>query len=388
MSLRTATIENVAPEWDCVIIGAGVAGGLLANLLARHNVKVLLVESKRFPRHKVCGCCLNQRGQNILHRHELLGRISALSGSTLDRIQLRLSDLHYDWPMPKMLATSRAAFDTELAASAISEGAEVLQECKAVVLPLSEYEDTGRRRILLKSEHGSDCTVEAKLVVAADGMTQSSLAKLDEFQQSVSQGSRIGLHCLLRPSQIDCCPGTLSMAVTATGYVGVAPIENGLIDVAAAVDPCMINRQIRPEHLIMNILTECGVKFAPQDWHDVRVVSTPLLTRTSNIIGSERILLVGDSIGYVEPFTGEGMSWAMASAEAILPLALEAIDRWSIAAIDQWRRVLHREVFQSQWTCKITTQMIRSMMMARFAARLCNLAPVIRRRAMHWASGA
>jgi 2-polyprenyl-6-methoxyphenol hydroxylase-like FAD-dependent oxidoreductase len=32
-----------------------------------------------------------------------------------------------------------------------------------------------------------------------------------------------------------------------------------------------------------------------------------------------RLLLIGDSSGYVEPITGEGMAWALAAAEAALP---------------------------------------------------------------------
>ena len=39
------------------------------------------------------------------------------------------------------------------------------------------------------------------------------------------------------------------------------------------------------------------------------------------------LFVLGDAAGYVEPFTGEGMAWAFAAAEAVVPLAIRAIER-------------------------------------------------------------
>ena len=54
--------------WDVIIVGAGVAGCATAILAAKSGLKVLLVESKSFPREKVCGGCLNVRAQDALGR--------------------------------------------------------------------------------------------------------------------------------------------------------------------------------------------------------------------------------------------------------------------------------------------------------------------------------
>ncbi|MDG0793758.1 FAD-dependent oxidoreductase [Cohnella ginsengisoli] len=40
---------------DVAIIGAGIAGSGLAKSLADRGRKVLLIDRKRFPRHKACG---------------------------------------------------------------------------------------------------------------------------------------------------------------------------------------------------------------------------------------------------------------------------------------------------------------------------------------------
>jgi flavin-dependent dehydrogenase len=48
---------------------------------------------------------------------------------------------------------------------------------------------------------------------------------------------------------------------------------------------------------------------------------TPLLTRRRARVAAEGILVVGDAAGYVEPFTGEGMTWALSTGAAAGTLA-------------------------------------------------------------------
>ena len=60
--------------YDAVVIGAGPAGGIAALGLARAGRRVLLVDKQRFPRAKVCGCCLNASAVATLREAELGGR--------------------------------------------------------------------------------------------------------------------------------------------------------------------------------------------------------------------------------------------------------------------------------------------------------------------------
>ena len=70
-----AALQAGSETWDVVIIGAGPAGSLAAVLLARAGQRVLLLERQKFPRAKVCGCCLNQRAQQLLqHADEYIAQ--------------------------------------------------------------------------------------------------------------------------------------------------------------------------------------------------------------------------------------------------------------------------------------------------------------------------
>ena len=48
------------------------------------------------------------------------------------------------------------------------------------------------------------------------------------------------------------------------------------------------------------------------------------LTRRLSRPAARGIFVLGDAAGYVEPFTGEGMAWAFAGAEAVVPFVIRA----------------------------------------------------------------
>ena len=60
------------------------------------------------------------------------------------------------------------------------------------------------------------------------------------------------------------------------------------------------------------------------------------MTRQTWPLAQERLFLIGDAAGYVEPFTGEGIAWALSSAQAITPLALRAIEGWRPQLATDW----------------------------------------------------
>jgi menaquinone-9 beta-reductase len=57
-----------AIDADVVVVGAGPAGSATATHLARHGLRVSLLEKSKFPREKVCGDGLTPRGTRQLIR--------------------------------------------------------------------------------------------------------------------------------------------------------------------------------------------------------------------------------------------------------------------------------------------------------------------------------
>jgi flavin-dependent dehydrogenase len=92
----------------------------------------------------------------------------------------------------------------------------------------------------------------------------------------------------------------------------------------------------------------------------VRFHGTPWLTRQPVQLGGERWLAVGDAAGYVEPFTGEGMTWAIASSIAATELIVRGVrDGWDPSIASQWRRRYDRLIAPRQRRCRAVAALLR-----------------------------
>ncbi len=77
----------------------------------------------------------------------------------------------------------------------------------------------------------------------------------------------------------------------------------------------------------------------PDGCEDAQWTGTPALTRESQQWSAHRLFLVGDAAGYVEPFTGEGMSWALAGAVEASRLADAGIKQWRDDLALKWHSI-------------------------------------------------
>jgi flavin-dependent dehydrogenase len=236
-------------------------------------------------------------------------------------------------PLRGAAAVSRAAFDLALVDAARAWGVRFLPGARARLGPVTP----GGRQVALHLADGSR-HVEARVVVTADGLGGSVLGH-DAHRDvaGVRAGSRVGLGATFSPGPASYPPGTVHMAVAPSGYVGLVRLEDGSLNVAAAVDPSALrDRRASPGSVVASILRRAGLPPLTAEpstpWR-----GTPALTRSPAVVGAERVFRVGDSAGYVEPFTGEGICWALSSARAVVPLVVRAAQAWDPCLVDRWR---------------------------------------------------
>ncbi len=116
----------ICSVWDIAVAGAGPAGSFLAGLLARENFSVLLLEKETFPRNKSCGGGLPPHATKLLDSYNLPWRSTVVNSVEQAHlffdfnspIEINLSD------HPLQLVTRRQ-FDTGLASWAVDQGAEL-----------------------------------------------------------------------------------------------------------------------------------------------------------------------------------------------------------------------------------------------------------------------
>jgi len=374
---------TLAPEqaarrlWDCGVIGAGPAGTMAARELARGGASVLLIDRAAFPRYKVCGGCLNPRSLRLLDRAGL-GRLTADLGSVpLTRFRVAAAGRYADVPVPTGSGVSREAFDAALVRAAVAAGAAFLPITTATVLPAARATE---RRTLRLRHAGCDHTVDCRVVLVASGLggKLDDSPDRDDAAPAWQPGSRVGAGVMIPSPPPGYEPHTIYMACAADGYVGAVVIEDGRIDMAAALDPLAVKRAGGPGDLSATILDQAGFPPIPGltrlPWK-----GTPHLTRRSPRLGGERLFVLGDAAGYVEPFTGEGMAWALAGATLVAPLALCGVRQWNPRLLVRWRAAYRETVTRRQIVCRATAAVLRHPFVTRAMIRVLGMAPWVAR---------
>jgi geranylgeranyl reductase family protein len=341
-TLPLAPLPPVADRHsDVVVVGAGPAGSSAAYWLARAGLDVAVLEKAVFPREKVCGDGLTPRGVKALldmgidaertagwTRHRGLrvfggGRIAEVDWPTLD-----------SWPGYGLIRVRRD-LDPMLAAHAVQAGARVFQDV-TVAEPL--LDDAGRV-VGVQGAVGPDkepLTWRATLVVSAEGLS-GRLAKSLGLLRREDRPLGVAVRRYVRTPRTDDPYLDISFDLSAAGPSresmpgygwsfgmgdGTANVGFGLLDTrrSAGVDARTVLRrwldtlppewQLGEEHAV-SPLRGAGLPMA--------LARGPAYTRG--------LLLAGDAAGAVNPFNGEGISYAMETGRLAAETVRDALGR-------------------------------------------------------------
>lgn len=374
--------------WDAIVIGGGPAGALAARQLALQGQRVLCVERREMPRPKVCGACLNGRAVEWLERVGLGGLLARLGAVPVRRFRLRSGGERTEIDLPGGAIVSREAFDAALVDAARQAGAVVRCGLRGIVEPLDDRQPTTAfRAVRLVAESGGGASVESgaardervagRVVIAADGLGRPSLELCPEFRGVTRQESRVGVSTTIASDADRLEFGVIAMHVGRAGYAGVARLEDGRLNVAAAIDVAALRQVKSPRQIVERIVAEAGAP--PLDLPpDGQWRGTLPLTQWLARPAGERVLVVGDAAGYVEPFTGEGMASALEGACLVAPLVERALrEGWSSELERTWRRLHHERIGHRLAWCRRLAWLARRPILATWALRAVNAWPAL-----------
>jgi flavin-dependent dehydrogenase len=86
-------------------------------------------------------------------------------------------------------------------------------------------------------------------------------------------------------------------------------------------------------------------------------------------------MALGDAAGYIEPFTGEGMAWALAQGRAVAPLAARAARQWSPDYGRAWCTEYEEMMRQRQRWCRRVATTLRHPILTGWLAEAAALFP-------------
>jgi flavin-dependent dehydrogenase len=369
-SISSSDVDS--SSWDAIVIGAGCAGTTTALQLARGGAKrVLLADKSNFPRYKVCGCCIGRPLQLALESIGL-GRLLAEQGAVpTNEFYVGAGNRHARVPLPEYYILSRERFDSALVRAAIEAGVHFRPGTNASL----EAGNQDERVVRLKSGDAI-ATATCSIVVVADGLGSRLLRTTDDFVSNVTVSSRIGAGAVSTSAPEFYRPGVIYMACGDGGYVGSSRLEDGRLVVAAAFDTSYVKASCGLARAAAGILDEADFPAIP-NCDSVAWKGTPELTRNPSAVAAHRAFVVGDAAGYVEPFTGEGMKWAVTSGIALAPIALKAIGRYDRIYEREWKDAHRRNVVGQTVLCKLLASALRHPALVKLAMRVLAAAPGI-----------
>ncbi len=340
----------MSPARDVVVVGGGPAGAAASIFLRRLGHDVVLLDEARFPRDKVCGEAVSPEAWRLLAALGAHARIAALRpwpllGMALTSPDGTVFEGRYRGAPQAGFALRRRGLDHALLDAARSSGVDVRDGTRVCGLFL----ENGIVGGVVAEGGSSGRVIRSRLVVGADGRRSVVARHLGLLHEHASlrrfavRGYWEGMDGLRELGE---------MHVSRGGYCGVAPLAPQDANVAFVVD----QREMRQAAGDLAGFYRRALSRWPrvaERLHRARLVGPPRavgpLALEARRLYAPGALLVGDAGGFLDPFTGEGVTLALRTAEIATPFAdafLRSGDAEALRRYDQARGAATRDKFR------------------------------------------
>jgi len=297
-------------DYDVAVVGAGPAGSSAARAAADAGARVVLLDRAEFPRYKTCGGGLIGPSTGALPAGPPVRMPVTRASFTLRGGKHRERSA----ASPFLAMTSRSELDQWLLDRAAGAGAEVRAPCR-----VTDVVDAAEQ-VVVQTDDGP---IQAGYVIAADGTS-----------------SRIARDVGVRLARVDLgLELELETGGSAEEWAGRIHLDWGPLPGSYAwVFP-------KGDSLTVGVIAERGRPAATKDYLQAFLRAQGLdrhrvlhdsghLTRcrtSDSPLGRGRILLAGDAAGLLEPWTREGISFAVRSGSLAGAIAARGTDNLQAA---------------------------------------------------------
>lgn len=316
-------------HYDIIIVGAGPSGSSAALYAEQLGLKTILVDKSFFPRDKICGDALSGKSIRYMRELNILDHVSSLKGSIINRITFGSPDhKQFDVDLSKSkdiekiksgFVITREIFDNFLFNRAKNvtdtiEGFKVTDIIfeKNNIIGVSGIQNKKKKDLyapIILGCDGANSIIAHKLGLHLSDMSNTAIAIRCYYQGVKGLTDQIELHFVDE---------------VLPGYFWLFPAGDNLANIGIGLSKKEAKKDKRKLKQILDDVIKSD--YFKDRFSEAKPLETPKgwslpLGRITRPNYGDGFMLLGDAAGLVDPFTGEGIGNAMASAKYAIQIA-------------------------------------------------------------------
>lgn len=324
---------------EIIIIGGGLGGLTAAFLLAKAGRKVLLIEKKAYPFHRVCGEYISNEVKGFLIREGLFPH--HIPYADIHRFRLSAPDgRQVEIPLDMGgFGISRYALDHHLYQKCVEAGVVFLLKTQALDVHL----DIWKKKFSVDLDSGE--TLQSSILLGAFGK-RSKIDRTLNRPFIEKRSPYIGVKYHVRT---DHAKDMVALHNFKGGYFGINQIENGMANLcylgsSKQLRECGNIRKMEEKHLFTNPRIKYIYDHSEFLWEKPEVINEISFASKNPV--ENGILMLGDAAGMISPLCGNGMAIAIhtgkLAAEAVLQN--DALEKTGSAYAQAWHTYFYRRM--------------------------------------------
>ncbi len=311
MAMQNTVPTKMRPTTaEVAVVGGGPAGAGAACVLAKAGREVVLLEREAYATHKICGEFLSTETQGYLRGLGL--DLEGLGGHVISHLRLVRKKKIVETALPfKGLGLSRYRLDEALLNHACQCGVQLSRGQRASVADISGPIDLDVQ---------SAGTVRANTLFLATGKHDlRGLPRNPETPPEDLVGFK--MHFEVDSAQRDALANHVELILFAHGYAGLQRVEDGRVNLCLLVEqnwlkacggtwPGLLEELLRTCPHLQRRLSN-AIPLLPQPLSIFRVPYGFMYKPPAN--SADNIYRLGDQVGVISSFSGDGMGIALHS---------------------------------------------------------------------------